>query len=336
MNFLNALIPYVPLAVCLAGCRGVWSLFKLLEREKSLVKQHLRKEVIDLIQAPASIFPIFETLPALVLSAFDGIFTDNLYSLKGFARSVMFSTVVVILLLILWYSTIPPNVHLAIEIPRARIGPPWPLPFKGDSLGNYAVISRIFYPSGLRTSANFIIPVFLAPFIYNFVTDYVALIATRRMLKTIANTRNVFLILVVFILSIPALLILADIGFALYITAIEFVAEFPLSVPQFFSPGDLVRRIAFPFYNKFPKLLGQWTAHTITGVFLASTLIGIFWVGIFSISVITANLAMKIRRLGPWLQKEMNVKQGPFKIMGGLVLIVLLPVCLILHLLFIH
>jgi hypothetical protein len=332
MNLLNALIPYVPLAVCLAGCRGVWSLFKLLEREKSLAKQRLRTQVIDLIQAPASIFSVVAALPARVLAAFDGIFTDNLYSMKGFARSIKFSTVVVILLFILWYSTIPPNVEVAIEIPRARIGPPWPLPFEGDSLGNYAVVSRIYYPNGLRTSSNFIIPVFIAPFIYNYITDYVALLATRRMLTAIENTTNALVILLVFISSVPALLIIADIGFALYTTAIEFATGYPISVPKFFSPGDLVRRIAFPFYNKFPGFLGQWTAHTITGVFLASTLIGIFWVGIFSISVIVANLVMKIRKLGPWLKREMNVKQGPFKIMGGLIVLVLFVICVVLHL----
>ena len=199
-------------------------------------------------------------------------------------------------------------------------------PYK--SLGNYAVIARIYYLNGIRTSANFIIPVFLAPFIYNFLVDYVALIATRYILDCISGARNVLLIVMLFILAILAIVIIADIGFTLAMTAFAPLFGFP----ELFSVGELIRRIAFPLYNLYPGRLGEWTVHTITGVFLGSTLIGIIWIGIFSVAVIVANLIMKIRGLGPWIKEEFQVQRQPFKIMGGLLVIFLGGICVIVHL----
>jgi hypothetical protein len=155
----------LPFAVCLGFCAGVWGLFKLLERDKSLAKENLIEHIKVLIEEPASVFSIIRFLPDLVLSTFNAIFTNNLWSRRAFGRSCIISMITVSLLLILWYSTKPANVELEIGIPAARIGPPWPLPFSEGSFGNYAIISRIYYPGGLYTSVDFIIPVILAPFI---------------------------------------------------------------------------------------------------------------------------------------------------------------------------
>src|SRR5216684_809032 len=110
MNLMNTLIRYLPFGVCFAFCVGVWQVFKLLEREKSLAKQNLIKKIEDLIQEPASIFSLVRFLPDAVLSTFDAIFTDNLWSRRAFVKSCIISAVTVILLSILWYSTKPANV----------------------------------------------------------------------------------------------------------------------------------------------------------------------------------------------------------------------------------
>src|SRR5215467_9687397 len=134
----------LPFGVCLGFCAGVWGLFKLIERDKSLIKQNLIKKIAVLIQEPASIFSVIRFLPEIVLSTFDTIFTNNLWSRRAFVRSCIISALTVSSLFILWYSTKPANVQLEIGIPRA----PLPLPFREGSFGNYSVISRIYHPGG--------------------------------------------------------------------------------------------------------------------------------------------------------------------------------------------
>jgi hypothetical protein len=135
-----------------------------------------------------------------------------------------------------------------------------------------------------------------------------------------------------FIASIIFLMLIANLGFAIYIRYIEFAMGFPARFPSLFSLGEFMRRIAFPLYNKYPEIFGQWTVHTIIGVFLCSTLVGSLWVGIFGIAVILGNLVMKIKWLGPWLKNNLHVERNPLGVMRWLVVIFLFGVCGIFHL----
>jgi hypothetical protein len=261
MNLSNALREYLPFGVCLAFCAGVWGLFRLLERDKSLAKQSLIKQINDLIQDPGSIFSLVRFLPDIVLSTFDTIFTNNLLSRRAFVRSCIISAVTVSLLLILWYSTKPANVELEIGIPRARVGPPWRLPFQEGSFANYAVISRIYFHNGLRTSVNFIIPVIIAPLIYNFLADYLAIIATKYILLSIkTHGKHSLRIIVLFVMSIPLLMIISDIMFTVYIMFIGFIMGFPAEFPGFFPQANSRGELRSHYIINIPKFLvsGQY------------------------------------------------------------------------------
>jgi len=104
---------YLPFASCFTFCGGVWALFKILDHEK-IAKPRFTKQIADLIESPSSVFSVFTAIPSLFLSTFDAVFTDRLYSFKGFVRSAKISTIVLVFLVILWYLTKPPNIPLWI------------------------------------------------------------------------------------------------------------------------------------------------------------------------------------------------------------------------------
>jgi hypothetical protein len=160
-----------------------------------------------------------------------------------------------------------------------------------------------------------------------------AYIATKIILVNIKNNaKHSFGVVIRFIASIIILMLIANLGFAIYIQLVEFVMGFPAGYPSLFSLGEFMRRIAFPLYNKYHEILGQWTVHTIIGVFLCSTLVGSLWVGIFGIAAILANFVMRIKWLGPWLKNNFHVERNPLAVMRWLVVIFLFAVCGLFHL----
>ena len=88
MSATDALISLVPFAACSGICLGIWKLFNTLEK---VTKPIFTKRIADLIESPSSIFSLFTAIPGLFLSVFDAIFTDNLFSFRGFLRSARIS-----------------------------------------------------------------------------------------------------------------------------------------------------------------------------------------------------------------------------------------------------
>jgi hypothetical protein len=95
--------------------------------------------------------------------------------------------------------------------------------------------------------------------------------------------------------------------------------------------GNFVGAILFPFYRSYSALLGEWSITTLYGVFIWSTLMGIVWLGVFSISVIIANVSMNLSGLGPWLDRNFRVRSQPFRILELLALIWIIAAWAIYH-----
>ena len=139
---------------------------------------------------------------------------------------------------------------------------------------------------------------------------------TRRFLTYISRVTNNYLIIVMLALSTCVILFIAAIGYTLYITLVNLLIGYRIIYSQFLDPRPLIQWLGFPLYNVAPNLLGQWTVHTIDGVFLLSTLIGIFWICVFSLAVIVSNLSMKIEGIGPWLKDNFYVRRHPYTILN--------------------
>jgi hypothetical protein len=92
--------------------------------------------------------------------------------------------------------------------------------------------------------------------------------------------------------------------------------------------GNFVTAVLFPLYKNRPN---EWNVGTLYGVFVWSTLMGVFWVLIFSTSVIIANISMKLQGVGPWLDRRFQVRSQPFKILAALTIICIVAVCMIYH-----
>ena len=97
-----------------------------------------------------------------------------------------------------------------------------------------------------------------------------------------------------------------------------------------FTPNRFVRSILFPFYTRYPS---EWQVDTLYGVFIWSTLMGIIWVAIFGSSVIIANGSMKLRGVGPWLNRNFQVQRHPLRILRVIVIVVVCSLCTFYHLL---
>src|SRR5579871_364017 len=165
---------------CLATCGFVWKLFDALEQTEVL-KPHVAKRVADLIEEPASILSILTKIPPFFLSAFDAVFTDKLFSLRGFFRSAIISAFVVSILSALWLYTKPSNIPLWIgPAPRANFYPGYPCPLHCYALN--AAVPNLVGNGQTWVTAHYLFPHLLTPFFYNFVFDWIALIATRRYL----------------------------------------------------------------------------------------------------------------------------------------------------------
>jgi hypothetical protein len=97
------------------------------------------------------------------------------------------------------------------------------------------------------------------------------------------------------------------------------------------SPRNYLKAILFPLYKYRTELLSGWEIGSVYGVFYWSTLMGVIWLGIFSLSVMVANLSMKLGGVGPWLDRYFHVRTQPFRILAILATIMVSGPCLIYH-----
>jgi hypothetical protein len=244
---------------------------------------------------------------------------------------VTISTFVVALLLILWYSTKPPYIHLWIDVaPRGDFYPGYACPLWCYAIN--ALIPNFGGEGRYWVTAYYLLPTFLAPFFYNFFADWFALIVTRRFLSYISRATNNYLIIITLVLSICAIIFIAVIGYTLFTSLVDLFIGYHIVFGNFLDPRPPIQWLGFPLYNVAPNLLGPWTVYTIQGVFLLSTLMGIFWICIFSLAVIVSNLSMKLEGVGPWLKANFYVRKHPYTILNGILVLILLSFCVIWHL----
>jgi hypothetical protein len=281
------------------------------------------------------------------------VFTENAWSKRGFGRSCIASLIIVAILLIVWYLSIPDEWRLRF-VAFSHAGDPdvtsWTLiaiphyinvPFnididvhghistiRGDILGRQGEAGSVTFALDIDHQW----PIFWGlPFVYNLFADFVALIITQQVLIRMSSATMLRLTMTVFVAAcgILALSFLA-LDVAVLILQYVFTGSSPSTPSDFiFSPRRFVAAILFPFYRSNPD---EWQIDTLYGVFMWSTLIGIIWLGIFSASVIIANVSMKLRVVGPWLSKNFQVQRQPIRILRALVIILLSGVCAIFHL----
>ena len=345
------------------GCGSVFLVLFVCFRElERLSKQPFRRELANVIQS-SSIFTIGTMLPGFFISAFDAIFTANLWSRRGFFRSCVASVITVTILLVFWYSSIPGEWHVSvarcdapntpnksiwfvvairqvdpqagnIEMDRHckfNLIPPTNKPMSNNSVTSYAAVQ-------LHRLDTFV----LLPFIYNLFADFLALILTRCMLSHLSTRPSVTIdrLITVLILSTGVLLILAAVFLNIAVTIEDYITHIPLGVEitqtqeSIRSPQNFIGAILFPFYKSYSALIGEWSTTTLFCVFVWSTLMGIFWLLLFSTSVIIANLSVRLRRVGPWLDKYFRVRSQPFRILAFLAIIPVSVACVIYHMLF--
>jgi hypothetical protein len=107
---LSLLVKTFPFLACIGFAGALRICFKTLEQ---LSKQTFKRQLARAIET-SSIFTVGTMLPGFCITAFDAIFTDNLWSIRGFIRSCIASVVIVTILLVVWYSSIPDEWHLHI------------------------------------------------------------------------------------------------------------------------------------------------------------------------------------------------------------------------------
>jgi hypothetical protein len=347
---MHSLLAYLPLLACGASAATIWKCFKELD---AISKPQFKRMVARAITS-SSIFTVGTMLPSLCLSAFDGIFTDNLWSRRGFIRSCIASLVTVTILLVVWYSTIPNiwNVRFAaLGITGHPEAPRWwtliaiphftNVPFNIDISPEGVfrtipgdILSR--HGGTLYASVNMVgIKVFGGlPFIYNLLVDFGTLIATRQIFRRISEkpSANMWRLIIIFLVSACGILALSFVALDIAVVISNYIvsgASPSTPAEWIFSPSRFMGAILFPFYRSDPQ---RWQIDTIYGVFVWSTLMGILWLGIFCASVIIANASMKLRGVGPWLNKNFQVQRQPMRILRALAIIVLSGVCVIYHL----
>lgn len=341
---MNSLLGYLPFLLCGISVATLWKYFTEVER---ISKAPFRRQIARAITT-SSIFTFGKILPTLFISAFDAIFTKNVRSRRGFIQSCKASIVIVTILALVWYLSIPDNLRIRF-VDLARAGHPvsrtWTLiaiphytnvPFNldidtqghfytipGDILGNHG--GTIFVPLNIEVG----VAVFGGlPIIYNLLADFVALIVTRRVLRHM-STATVWRAIVTLGAASCTLLVLSFVALNISILLLNFLFFHSAPKELIFTPSRFVRAILFPFYANHPH---EWQVDTLYGVFIWSTLVGILWLAIFSASVIIANGSMKLRGVGPWLNKNFQVQRQPLRILRALVIMVLCGFCAIYHL----
>jgi hypothetical protein len=178
----------------------------------------------------------------------------------------------------------------------------------------------------------------ILPILYNFAADFLALIFTRRVLKYLSRraTNNVLMLSAVVIVTSCLLLVLSFVFLECALTIINYMIRVTSRAPIGPPPqgwentpvGTFAQALLFPVYKRYGSV---WSIGTFNGVFVWSTLTGIIWVMIFSTSVIVANASMKLRGVGPWLNRNFHVQRQPFRILAVLTIIPAFTFCVIYH-----
>lgn len=297
-SLFNKLVQMLPLIACGGFGVVVWTCVKVVE---GVSKQGFKRQLAEAI-ATSSIFTVGKMLPAFALSAFDAIFTDELWSLRGFIRSCMASIFVVAILSGVWYSSIPDewNVNLYTNAnpyhPATMwfviaIKQPTPPGFQNITIGPHGELGVIAqHPSKgtvqLQTQRPDII--FLIPLVYNLFADFMALLITRSIARHLSESLvSMRYVVLVFVLSSFSILVLSSafLNLAVRITNYIVIGDLPSltgSGESIVTPMNYLKAILFPLYKNHSELLGGWSIGTVYGVFVWSTLMGVVWLWIFS------------------------------------------------------
>ena len=307
---MTGLLAYLPLLACGASIATIWKCFNVVE---SLSKQPFKQQIANSI-ATSSLFTVGTRLPEFCIIAFEAIFTDKLWSIRGFIRSCIASIVVVAILFAVWLSSIPDEWHLRISA-LAHAGVPnastWFLiGIYGDVIDidshGHLHAAAISSPYTEAMSIHRLDIFGILPFLYNFVADFVALILTWRVLTKLSTRPNITILrlTITFLVFSCVLLVLSFFVLDAVVTFFNYVigARSPglmAATPQgggIANVGDFVKAtLLFPFYKRYPN---EWAVGTLYGVFVWSSLMGVLWLGIFGTSLIIANVSMKSKALG--------------------------------------
>jgi hypothetical protein len=195
-------------------------------------------------------------------------------------------------------------------------------------------------PSVAKIHLHRIYTFLLLPFVYNLFADFFALIITRRVLSHLYARPAVTIdrLIIMFAISAAVLLALAAVLLDVVTLILDYLTHVSpdeiLGERTIRNPQNFLGAIVFPFYRSYSEILGEWSTITVYGVFLWSTLMGIFWLASFSVAIIIANVSIKFRGVGPWLDKNFKVRSQPFQILGFIAIISVSGACVIYHLLF--
>ena len=196
---MTALLGYLPFLGCGLSVAALWKCFTEVER---ISKAPFRRQIAQAITT-SSLFTFGNIFPPLLISVFDALFTEHLWSKRGLLRSCIASVTILIIFGLVWYLSIPNEWRIRL-VDLARAGHPdsrtWTLiairhyanvPFNldidpqgtfhtvpGDILDNRG--GKLFVPLSIEVGVS----VFGGlPIIYNVLVDFAALIVIRRVLQ---------------------------------------------------------------------------------------------------------------------------------------------------------
>ena len=171
---VSLLVKMASLLRCSTVYGALVTCIRIAERQS---KQNFKRDLADALRTSA-IFTFGTILPSLRISLFDAIFTEHLWSWRGFFRSCLASVVTVTISIMFWYSSVPDDWHVRISgFPQANHPnvQTWFLvasrSTQGMELGRHGeIIGAVPNASLSLTLVPLHIFVFL-PFVYNLVAD---------------------------------------------------------------------------------------------------------------------------------------------------------------------
>jgi hypothetical protein len=346
----------------MAGCAGSYIvILRCLTIAEKLSTPLFRRNLATAIRS-ASIFGLAARLPDFFIGVFDAIFTEKLWSLRGFFRSCLASVVIVALLLTLWYSSVPDHWLLRVTALHVTDAPEkwrWyivgipqskdlPFNFDIDSKGQMHTIPNPEYHEALHSvtvalNMHMLDTFFFLPLFYNFLADFLALIVTREMLRYLSQQARLTIerFAITFFLTVVVIMAIAFTVLCIATPVINYVEPkirppftgVVLTTPMGGIVSDFRDALLFPFFKAFPLLLGNWSLGTLYGVFIWSTFMGVAWVAMFGVLVVIANVSLRLKAVGPWLYKNFQVRMRPFRVLYMLAIIPVGAVCVVYHML---
>ncbi len=292
----------------IAFCSLLWTAFSRAER---LLRQRTKTQLASAIRT-SRIFAVIESLPTILLPVFDSVFTPTLWSFRGFRRSALLSVVSVLLLSVWWYSKMPPGVEFAVTSSADL----------SQSASSYYVV---FYDTEKPIALMSVEQLVWSPLIYNIVADYCAFTITRFFLTQLLPSRALWGMALMWLISIPAFYVLCVL-FAEITAGLQILFyQIPLKWPDVARVSKLVLvGLSFPFATHWPvsqtPTLGTWSPHTIFGIYFYSTVVGLFWITLFSVSIFISRLAVRASVIGPWLDHHFRLGTNPLKILAGILI----------------